>query len=68
MTAPERTTMPEKCKVASTFDHQCVELFDETFGKGVGFAERSRLIVEHDRNWPVQRSTAKPAPHLGSQP
>ena len=68
VTAPERSSMPEKCKVASTFDQECVELFDKAFGTGVGFAERGRLVVEHDRNWPVQKSTAKPAPRLGSQP
>ena len=67
-TAPERSSMPEKCRSASTFDQECVELFDKAFGTGVGFAERGRLVVEHDRNWPVQKSTAKPAPRLGSQP
>ena len=68
LTAPERNAMPEKCKVASTFDQECAGLFDQAFGNGVGFAERGRLNVEHDRSWTVQKSTAKPAPRLGSQP
>jgi hypothetical protein len=68
LTAPERSAMPEKCKVATTFDQGCVGLFDQVFGNGAGFAERGRLNVEHDRSWPAQKSTAKPAPRLGSQP
>ena len=68
LTAPERNAMPEKCKVASTFDQACVGLFDQAFGSGVGSAERNRLNIEHDNAWPAQKSTAKPAPRLGSQP
>lgn len=68
LTAPERNAMPEKCKVPSTYDQECVGLFDKAFGNGVGFAERGRLVIEHDRSWPAQKSTAKPAPRLGSRP
>lgn len=64
--APERGSMPEKCKVVSTFDQECVDLFDKAFGKGVGRSERMRLQLEFARGgWGKKSSTAKPAPRLG---
>lgn len=66
--APERITMPAKCKEALTFDKECVELFDRAFGNGSGSAERSRLNVERAHSgWGSKKSTAKPAPLLGTQ-
>ena len=66
-TAAGRSSMPEKCKDALTFDQECGELFDKAFGKGVGSAERVRLI--NDRAYSggnaYTPSTAKPAPKLG---
>lgn len=67
LTAHERSDMPEKCRVSLTYDQDCVERFDKTFGKGVGTAERMRLINERaysDGN-AYKPSTAKPAPRLG---
>jgi hypothetical protein len=67
VTAPERSTMPGKCKDSLTFDQECSELFDKAFGNGVGSAERVRLI--NDRAYSggnaYKPSTAKPAPKLG---
>jgi hypothetical protein len=65
--APERSAMPGKCKDSLRFDQECSELFDKAFGKGVGSAERVRLI--NDRAYSggnaYKPSTAKPAPELG---
>jgi len=65
--APGRSSMPEKCKDSQTFDQECIELFDKAFGKGVGTAERVRLI--NDRAYSggnaYKPSTAAPAPKLG---
>jgi hypothetical protein len=59
--------MPGKCKDSLRFDQECSELFDKAFGKGVGSAERVRLI--NDRAYSggnaYKPSTAKPAPELG---
>lgn len=67
MDAPQRKSMPEKCNSMPTFDEECSRLFDEAFGRGVGSAERSRLITEHAYSGgkAMKRSTATPAPVLG---
>ncbi len=65
--APERSAMPEKCKETLRFEQECSELFDKAFGKGVGSAERVRMI--NDRAYSggnaYKPSAAKPAPKLG---
>ena len=64
--APERSSMPEECKVALTFNQGCVDLFDRAFGTGVGAAERMRLQLAYAHSgWGKKPSTAKPAPALG---
>lgn len=65
--APERASMPAKCQARPTFDDECVRLFDKTFGRGVGSAERVRLTTEqaYGNSKAYKRSTAKPAPVLG---
>lgn len=65
--APERVTIPAKCKDALTFDQECVELFDKAFGPGAGNNERARLNTERAYGRDPKKSTAKPAPRIGTQ-
>lgn len=65
--APERASLPAKCKQSRTFDDECRALFDKIWGAGAGDNESANLKIKgaYDDGNAFKKSTAEPAPELG---
>jgi hypothetical protein len=66
--APERATLPAKCKQALSFDDECRALFDRIWGAGAGANEAAALnAARANSGWSRMRSQTEPAATLGNQ-
>jgi len=66
--APERASLPPKCKEALSFDDECRALFDQIWGAGAGANEAAALnAARANSGWNRMRSDAAPAATIGTQ-
>ena len=67
--APERATLPAKCKQALSFDDECRALFDRIWGAGAGANEAAALNLRraYGSGNAYKKSDVPPAPPLGTK-
>lgn len=66
--APERASLPPKCKEALSFDDECRALFDRIWGVGAGANEAATLnAARANRGWGQMRSDTKPTGAVGTR-